>query len=148
MGKAVDATGYPLTHTRVLRQDATPRTSGDLVSCPSRAVPLGAHGEPRTITVRISLTVHEKTSLLTVGYGPDLGKAVLRLVWQASQSSTRTQPLIPGSANSGLNVPVIMCKQRRTWPSSRFGELVTTQHGPDRWKKRVVTPPAQWLKDL
>jgi len=36
-GKAADATGYPLTHSHVLRQDATPRTSGDLVSCPSRA---------------------------------------------------------------------------------------------------------------
>jgi IS6 family transposase len=35
--KAADATGYPLTHTHVLRQDAAPRTSGDLVSCPSRA---------------------------------------------------------------------------------------------------------------
>jgi hypothetical protein len=35
-GKAADATGYPLTHSHVLRQDTTPRTSGDLVSCPSR----------------------------------------------------------------------------------------------------------------
>lgn len=39
-GKAADATGYPLTHF-FLRQDATPRTSGDLVPCPSRACSLG-----------------------------------------------------------------------------------------------------------
>jgi hypothetical protein len=32
-----DATGYPLTHPYVLWQDATPSTSGDLGSCPSRA---------------------------------------------------------------------------------------------------------------
>lgn len=33
--------------------------------------------EPRTTTARMSLTVQEKTSLLTVGYEPDLCKAVL-----------------------------------------------------------------------
>jgi hypothetical protein len=34
--KAADATGYPLTHSHILRHDATPRVR-DLVSCPSRA---------------------------------------------------------------------------------------------------------------
>jgi hypothetical protein len=76
--RIADATGYPLTHPHVLRQDATPVRPVILVRAPRVPVPSGTHGEPRTTTVRNSLIVHEKASLLTVGYGPDLCKAVLQ----------------------------------------------------------------------
>lgn len=67
-----------------------------LVHAPSVPVAIGNHGEPRTTTLRISLTVRQKTSLLTVGYGPDLCTAVLHRGWshgcQRAQSM-RTQYL-------------------------------------------------------
>jgi hypothetical protein len=79
--RIADATGYPLTHPHVLRQDATPVHSVILVRARRVPVPSETHGEPRTTTVRISLIVHEEASLLTVGYGPDLCKAVLQPRW-------------------------------------------------------------------
>jgi hypothetical protein len=87
-----DATGYRLPHPDVLRQDATPSPSGDLVRAPRVPVATGTHGEPRITTVRISLTVHEKASLLTVGYGPHLCKAVLQPAGQG---------LVDGQTDSG-----------------------------------------------
>jgi hypothetical protein len=67
-----------------------------LVCAPRVPVETGTHGEPRITTVRISLTVYEKTSLLTVGYGPNLCTAVLlpRL------SHAIRYGLIPGSAQT------------------------------------------------
>ncbi len=50
----------------------------DLASCPSRARSHGTHGEPRTTTVRLSLTVRQNASLLTNGYRPLLCKAGVR----------------------------------------------------------------------
>jgi hypothetical protein len=49
-----------------------------LSRAPRVPVPPGTHGEPRTLTVRISLTVHRNTSLLTDRYRPHLCKAVLQ----------------------------------------------------------------------
>jgi hypothetical protein len=49
-----------------------------LVRAPRVPVHRGTHGEPRTTTVRISLTTHQNTSLLTPRDGPLLCKAVLR----------------------------------------------------------------------
>jgi hypothetical protein len=54
-----------------------------LVRAPRVPVATGTHGEPRTTTVRISLTVHDETSLLTVGYGPDLCTAGVK-VWSST----------------------------------------------------------------
>jgi hypothetical protein len=46
--------------------------SGDLGLCLLRARCPGTHGEPWITMSALSLTVHEKTFLLTVGYGPHL----------------------------------------------------------------------------
>ena len=54
---------------------------GDLGSCPCVPVATGTHGQPQIATDRVSLTVHEKVSQLTVGDGPDLCKAVLQPGW-------------------------------------------------------------------
>jgi hypothetical protein len=90
--------GIPTYTPSFLRQDATPRTSGDLVSCPSRARSLG---EPRTLAVTISLTVRQNTALLTDRYRPHLCKAgvgALRRVTSVpreSQSQSDTGPSSP-----------------------------------------------------
>jgi hypothetical protein len=47
------------------------------LACPFSRGFTGIHGDPRTPTVRISLTVHQRTSLLTDRYGPLLCKAAL-----------------------------------------------------------------------
>jgi hypothetical protein len=75
--------------SHVVRRTHPPRTSGDLSSCPSRA---RCHGEPRTTTVRISLTGHDKTSLLTIGYEPDLCKAVLDLLREPAPNQEMPSP--------------------------------------------------------
>jgi hypothetical protein len=96
-----DATGYPLTHPYVLGQDTTPSTSGDLFRAPRVPVATGTHGEPRTTTVRISLTAHQNTSLLTRGDCPLLCKAGVE-VWSPFASRR-------GWAGSGVSVRLLTC---------------------------------------
>jgi hypothetical protein len=86
-----DATGYPLTHPYVLQQDATPSTSGDLGSCPSRARP---PGDSRGTTDNNGQNLTDRaqnTFLLTPRDGPLLCKAVLRhrLVMRSNQGPAR-----------------------------------------------------------
>jgi hypothetical protein len=61
-GKAADATGYPLR--TLMSCNRTPHLARPSILCRARRVPVppGTHGEPRTLTVRISLTVHQRTS--------------------------------------------------------------------------------------
>lgn len=78
------------TEVSDVRQCGTPRASMILPRAPRVPVPTGTHGEPRTPTVRLSLTVRQNASLLTDGYAPLLCKAVLR--------RHRAQPRVPGKA--------------------------------------------------
>jgi hypothetical protein len=83
-----DVTGYPLTHPHVLRQGATPCTSG--VEWPegvspsgsrrSRREPLGSPGSchPAIAAAVLVRSSHLHPSLLTDRYRPHLCKAVLQ----------------------------------------------------------------------
>ena len=64
--------------------DRTPHLARPAIlsRAPRVPVPTGTHGEPRTLTVRVSLTVHQSTFLLTDSYGPHLCKAVLGTIWR------------------------------------------------------------------
>jgi hypothetical protein len=72
-----------------------------LCRAPRVPVPSGTHGEPRTLTARISLTVHPSTSLRTDRRRPHLCKAVRRsrltswvVVWGSPRTSKPVVRLI------------------------------------------------------
>jgi len=96
--------GVRHAHLRTLIScDRTPHLARSAILSRAPRVPVarGIHGEPRITTVRISLTVHEKASLLTVGYGPDLCKAGVE-GWSPFASWR-------GWAGSGVSVRLLTC---------------------------------------
>jgi len=134
-----------------------------VISNPALLVPVatGTHGEPRTTMVRISLTVHKKTSLITVGDGPDLCTAVLTgveaLIDVASSAShpndrKGVQPNMPspggqisgiadrelgraGWARTGWGIPSISPRATTRCPGGKPGTL-------GRWLAANVAPGA------
>jgi hypothetical protein len=90
------------THLRIrMSRDWTPHLArpATLLRAPRVPVPPGTHREPRTLTVRISLTVHQNTSLLADRYGPHLCKAVLDLLREPAPNQEMPSP---GGQISGM----------------------------------------------
>jgi hypothetical protein len=111
------------THLRTLMScGRTPRLVRPAILSRAPRVPVlpGTHGEPRTLTVRISLTVHRRTSPLTDRYGPLLCKAVL--------------PPLSGAKSASAAQPKQTCRRRHA-----EADLRDSRH------QRQAQPRSGWL---
>ena len=115
------AGGIP-THTPSCPAPGRPHLARPVIlpRAPRVPVPSGTHGEPRTLTVRISLTVYQSPSLLTDRYGPHLCKAGV----EGSSPFVSTKP------------------SARSDPGQRVGPVFELITSGSHWLQRVPFLPA------
>jgi len=119
-----------------------------LACAPCVPGPTVTHGEPRTTTVRISLTVHKTPSLVTVGDRPDLLQGGTRpsyglratknaLAGRADLQDGRPPELLRlGSGGWGVAIPSISRRATTRQPGSRArGRMRRFRRGlPPGWR--------------